>query len=361
MSGMNPDRPLRDIPPALLVDSLSTALVVTDATLRVRVVNPAAEMLFAVGARQVRGMALADAIPHLRDQIARLRGAMATDVPMTARELVLHGPGAADMTVDYTATPLHDPANSSGLLLEIVARDRHVRISRDENILAQHLASREVIRGLAHEIKNPLGGLRGAAQLLERELERDELREFTRIIIGEADRLRSLVDRLLGPDRPPRMAAVNIHRLVEHVRHLVLAELPGGVVIERDYDPSIPDLCGDEEQLIQSLLNLVRNAVQAVGRRGRIVLRTRTRRKLTIGRRCHRLVACIDVVDDGPGVPAEILEQIFYPLVSTRAEGTGLGLSIAQYLVHAHGGLVECRSRPGETAFSIILPLETMP
>ncbi|MBD3619553.1 MAG: PAS domain-containing sensor histidine kinase, partial [Chromatiales bacterium] len=203
--------------------------------------------------------------------------------------------------------------------------------------------------------------LRGAAQLLENELDDEELKEYTRIIIGEADRLQNLVDRMLGPNSLPRIREINIHEVLEHVRSLVGVEAPPDVHLVTDYDPSIPPVAGDRDQLIQVVLNLVRNAVHAVGDTGTITLRTRVQRQYTIGQTRHKLVASIDVIDDGPGIPEEIREKVFFPMVSGKAEGTGLGLSIAQSLINQHGGLIEYESRPGRTQFTILLPVEPVP
>jgi two-component system nitrogen regulation sensor histidine kinase GlnL len=252
-----------------------------------------------------------------------------------------------------------DPSSGLGLLVELTPLDRQLRISREENLLAQQSVSRALTRNLAHEIKNPLGGLRGAAQLLERELADPALKEYTSIIIGEADRLQNLVDRMLGPNSIPRKREINVHQVVERVRQLVAAEVPSRVRLIRDYDPSIPPLVGDPDQLIQAVLNIVRNAMQAVGKEGDITLRTRTLRQFTIGHVRHKLVIKIDIVDTGPGIPAEIMEQIFYPMVSGRPGGTGLGLSIAQTIISQHGGLIECTSEPGNTCFSLLLPPQT--
>jgi two-component system nitrogen regulation sensor histidine kinase GlnL len=262
------------------------------------------------------------------------------------------------MTVDCTVTPISEPQHKE-LLVELLHVDRHLRIIREENLLAQHQATRALARGLAHEIKNPLGGLRGAAQLLERELNNEALKEYTGIIIGEADRLQNLVNRMLGPNTLPQKRLINIHQVLEHVRSLVSAEAPPGVHIVRDYDPSIPELNADPDQLIQAVLNIVRNAVQAVGDHGEITLRTRTLRQYTIGQRRHKLVIRIDVIDNGPGIPPDMMESIFYPMVTGRPEGTGLGLPIAQFLISQHGGLIECASRPGFTTFTLLLPLES--
>ncbi len=238
-------------------------------------------------------------------------------------------------------------------MVELTQLDRHLRIAREENLLEQHQVARQLVRGLAHEIKNPLGGLRGAAQLLERELVDEDLKEYTRIIIGEADRLRGLVNRMLGPNQLPQMRTCNIHQIVEHVRNLVAAEEHAELTLIRDYDPSIPDFRADPEQLIQALLNIVRNAAQALQGKGQIILRTRAQRQITIGQKRHKLVVRVDVIDNGPGIPDEMLETIFYPMVTGHAEGTGLGLSIAQSLVNVHGGTIECSSRPGHTEFTI--------
>lgn len=340
-----------------VMDGITMALVSVDEGLRVTSLNSACESLFGISRRMALGLSLVDAIPHLKPYEARLRDALATATGFIERETELKRNGDIGVTVDWTVTPF-SASRKPGLLLELLAVDRQLRISRDEQLLAHFDASRELIRNLAHEIKNPLGGIRGAAQLMEREYPDDGHREYTRVIIREVDRLQNLVNRMLGPNRLPQKAPLNVHEVLEHVRSLVQAEAPPGVSVARDYDPSIPDLIGDREQLIQAVLNILRNALQAVVEQGTIVLRTRTRRQFTIGAVRHRLVAQIDIEDDGPGIPPLMLEKIFYPMVTTRAEGTGLGLPIAQYLVHSHGGLIECRSRPGCTVFTIYLPLE---
>jgi two-component system, NtrC family, nitrogen regulation sensor histidine kinase GlnL len=277
--------------------------------------------------------------------------------PFTAREKQLSLLGERHIIVDCTVTPLAVEQQEHAVLVELLRVDRHVRITREEQLMAQYEATRALFSGLAHEIKNPLGGLRGAAQLLERELNDASLKEYTRIIIGEADRLRNLVNRMLGPNTPPHKRLLNIHEVLEHVRQLVLAEVPEGIRIVSDYDPSIPEFNGDPDQLIQAMLNIVRNAVQALGGRGEISLRTRVLRHITIGHRSHKLVARIDIMDNGPGIPPDVLPHIFYPMITSRPEGTGLGLPIAQALIKQHGGLIECSSRPGETTFTILLPL----
>ena len=348
--------------PAAILDGLTTAVITVDHALRITYINSAAESLFGLSRHHALGEVLAEAVSRFGEHVERLRRALDTGSGFIERELKLRRSGEETITVDCTVTPLL--GGKPGLMMEILALDRHLRISRDELLLTQHQASRELIRGLAHEIKNPLGGIRGAAQLLEREYPDTEHREYTQVIIREADRLQNLVDRLLGPNRLPQKEMVNVHQVLEHVRQLVEAEAPRGIVVLRDYDPSIPELKADREQLIQAALNVTRNALQALATRGgagMIVLRTRTRRQVTIGGRRHKLVIQMDIEDNGPGIPPALLEKIFYPMVTTRAEGTGLGLPIAQYLIHSHGGLIECQSQGGRTVFSMFLPLGDTP
>jgi len=352
---------LNRVQPASILDGLTTAIITLDSALRVTYLNSATETLFSVSRRHVQGQALSVAVPHLLEQVPRLKRSIETGTGFIERELKLRRPGDDTghdfLTVDCTATPAQ--FSGPGLVLEILPLDRHLRISRDEQLLAQHRASRELIRGLAHEIKNPLGGIRGAAQLLD-----SEHLEYTRVIIREADRLQNLVNRLLGPNRLPQKEMVNIHEVLEHVRQLIEAEGRMMLAVQRDYDPSIPEVRVDREQLIQAALNLARNALQSLlgatprPDRPLITLRTRMRRQFTIGGVRHKLAVQIDIEDNGGGIAPAMLEKIFYPMVTTRAEGTGLGLPIAQYLINSHGGLIECQSRPGITIFSIFLPLE---
>jgi two-component system nitrogen regulation sensor histidine kinase GlnL len=347
--------PLRG-PDHLIVDYLTTAVLVLDRTLRLHSLNPAAEALLDVSAKQVRGMRLRGLLPEAEIFEAALERVIESDHPLTERDMQLPMPSAS-ITVDCVMTPLADAVPVGGVLVELVDLDRHKQISREEQLLSQNESARALVRGLAHEIRNPLGGLRGAAQLLERELGSEDLKEYTRVIVHEADRLQALVDRLLGPRARPCMRPVNVHEITERVRTLIDAEAPSGVVVDRDYDPSIPDLYADPALLIQALLNVVRNAVQAVEGAGRVLVTTRVHRQYTIGQRRHRLVVRVDVSDNGSGIPDELRELIFYPMVTARSDGTGLGLSIAQSLVNQHGGLIECQSKPGNTTFSILLPI----
>ncbi len=344
-------------PGDLIVDNLTTAVLVLDTALCIRSLNPAAEALLDVSANQVRGLDLRQLLPEAKVLADALMRIAASGDPLTERDMQLVLPSAAVITVDCVMTPISEPTVLSGILVELLDLDRHKQISREEQLMCQNESARALVRGLAHEIRNPLGGLRGAAQLLDRELESEELKEYTRIIVHEADRLQALLDRLLGPRTRLKKRAMNIHEVTEHVRALVEAEAPPGVVVDRDYDPSIPELEADPELLIQATLNVVKNAVQAIEGAGRILIKTRIHRQYTIGQRRHRLVVRVDVSDNGPGIPEELKALIFYPMVTGRTDGTGLGLSIAQSLVNQHGGLIECHSEPGNTTFSILLPV----
>lgn len=345
-------------PIQVVLENLHATVMLFDGGLRLRYINPAGEMLFAASARRLLGTPAETLFPQAEELVGAFASALASSHPFTERELPLTLMTGRGLTVDLTATPLAEPGRAQELLVELNQIDRQLRITREEGLLAQSSATRALMRGLAHEIKNPLGGLRGAAQLLERELAEPELKEYTQIIIAEADRLRNLVNRMLGPNALPRREPINIHQILERVRQVVGVELPAGVELACDYDPSIPELEADADQLIQAVLNLVRNAGEAVDGRGTITLRTRTLRQYTIGHTRHKLVARIDIIDDGPGIPAEVMENIFLPMVTGRAEGTGLGLPIAQSLINMHGGLIECESEPGRTVFTILLPLD---
>ena len=332
-------------------------MIVLDVNLHVLAVNPAGEMLFQISARQILGQSMADLLPRNPALIRQLAEAIHSGHPFTEHGLRASLADGRDITVDCAVTPLTVHATTE-LLVEWTPVDRLLRIAREEKMLDQHATSRALIRGLAHEIKNPLGGLRGAAQLLERKLPNPELAEYTRIIIREADRLRGLVDRMIGPNVPLNKRPTNIHLVFEHVRSLVLAEIPEGISVRRDYDPSLPEFPADSDQLIQAILNIARNAVQALDGRGTVWLRSRVERQFTIGQSRHRLTLRAEIEDNGPGVPDELRDHIFYPMITGRAEGTGLGLSIAQDIIHQHGGLIECVSRPLQTIFRIYLPLE---
>jgi len=346
-----------DTPPRI-IDNLTTAVLTFDTALRLTSINPAGEMLFKISAKKVIGQNLAQLLPQTRLATRALARTLESRRPFTARSVHLKLLGSRTITVDCMVTPVMDGDPQTALIVELTQIDRLLRLARDESMLDRQVANRAVMRGLAHEIKNPLGGLRGAAQLLERELPDPALREYTRIIIHEADRLRKLVDRMMGPHQPLKKKPINIHEILEHVRKLMLVEVPVGLSIEREYDPSLPDFEAEPEQLIQAVLNIVRNSAEAIQHQGVIRLRSGIERSFTIGQKRHRLVLRADIEDSGPGIPEEIQEHIFYPMVTAKPGGTGLGLSIAQDIIVKHGGLIECYSRPGHTVFSIYLPLE---
>jgi two-component system nitrogen regulation sensor histidine kinase GlnL len=340
-----------------LIDNLNTAVLIFDPALRLCGINTAGEDLLSSSSRMVWGQSAAALFPDcpLSDAIHR---SIARSQPLTQRDVKLRLANGSTIKVDCTVTPLSDPELEAAVLVEFINVGRHRRIVREEHMIAQHNTVNALVRGIAHEIKNPLGGLRGAAQLLERELDNEAHKEYTRIIIEEADRLKQLLDRMATPNRPPQKCRVNVHEVLEHVRNLVEVDKPRGVEIIRDYDPSLPELLADPHQLIQAQLNILKNAVQAVGARGKIFLRTRSQRQSTIRSKRYKLVIRVDVIDDGPGVPQEIADSIFYPLSTGRAEGTGLGLPIAQSLIHLQGGLIEFVSKPNETIFTIWLPID---
>jgi two-component system nitrogen regulation sensor histidine kinase GlnL len=347
---------LPPVDPGSILDQLATAILVVDAGRAVRWLNAAAADLLSVGPGAARGRRLGSLVANGGQLEALVARSLASGEALAMRgvELTPFARDDARYHVDLSVTPLAE----GGALLEIADTTQPSRITRDTALLAQQGGSRLMARQLAHEIKNPLGGLRGAAQLLERELPNEELKEYTRVIIGEADRLRALVDSLLGPTRPMRRAPLNVHELIDHVYRLARAEAPAGISIERDYDPSLPPLVLDRDLMVQAMLNLARNAVQALGERGALTLRSRALTQATIGTERHRVVASLQFEDDGPGVPAELGETIFYPLVSARAGGTGLGLAVAQDIATRHGGIIEFDSRPGRTVFSLLLPME---
>ncbi|MCF6237031.1 MAG: nitrogen regulation protein NR(II) [Gammaproteobacteria bacterium] len=343
-----------------IVEHQSTAIILFDLTLKIVFMNSAAEAMLGVSIRQAKGCRLEPLLSGATGLINVLQHAFDSGQRFTEREVLFCGFDLQSITVDCTVTPASKVDGHQTLLMELQQIDHHLRVAKEANLLSQQQASQDVVRGLAHEIKNPLGGLRGAAQLLERELDDISLKEYTQIIIGEADRLSHLMNRMLGPNTLPSRKPLNIHELLEHVNRLIETdpEFSQGITVERDYDPSIPDLTCDQGQLIQALLNVVRNAAQALEGNGHIIIKTRACRQFHIGHKRHKLVLKIDIVDNGPGIVQEMLEKVFFPMVTGRADGTGLGLSIAQSLVNQHGGLIECTSVPGKTAFTLLLPLE---
>lgn len=345
-----------------IIENLTTSVLCFDKKLHLHTMNPSAETLLEVSTKQVHGLSVDSLFGQNELLIDSMLQAVDKHCPVVERGMRLHLSSGKTITVDCSVTPILTSSKSKDIqlnkvLVELVQIDQYLRVAREEHLFTQQQATHHLIRGLAHEIKNPLGGLRGAAQLLERELPNEQLQEYTKIIIGEADRLQNLLNRMLGPKTMLQKQWVNIHHVLIHVQQLILSEVSEGIHIECDYDPSIPEIYADFDQLIQAILNIMRNAVQAMDKKGTIHICTRIHRQLTLANKRYKLVVRIDIKDNGPGIPEHMLEQIFYPLVTGRAEGTGLGLSIAQSLINRHGGLIECASQPGETIFTTWLPI----
>jgi two-component system, NtrC family, nitrogen regulation sensor histidine kinase GlnL len=347
------------------LDHLATAVLFVDENELVRYMNPAAENLFGLSSRNAEstpldalfqgGNTLGFAIGYARDN----------NCTYSEHELTLATNGLTLLRLSCTVTPVEIDARGTGggFLIEFRHVDQQRRIEREERMLDQSQANRELIRNLAHEIKNPLGGIRGAAQLLDRELDRPALHEYTQVIIKESDRLQLLMDRLLTPHRVPRRVPVNVHEVLERVRSILIAEFPG-IRLKRDYDTSLPTVEGDREQLIQAMLNIARNAAQAISAvedstpGAEIQLRTRVARQVTLARKRFRHAIEVLIIDNGPGIPDALRERIFYPLVSGREGGSGLGLTLAQNFISQHHGSVNFESVPGKTTFSILLPIQ---
>lgn len=340
-----------------LIENIYTSVMMFDGTLRLTAINPAGENLLSISSRKVLGHTAYEIVPDSPGFADMLQRALLAKRSFTEWGMNLKLGQGRLVCVDAVFTPMLDDPEGEALIVELIDVQSFNRARREEHLSVLHEAARKSLQGMAHEIKNPLGGLRGAAQLLERELDGSELREYTRIIISEADRLRSLVDRMLVPNSKRTLSHVNIHEVLEYVQSLVVAEADARLRVERDYDPSLPPVQADRTQLIQALLNIVRNAVQATGVGGNITLRTRIKRNCTIRHRHFKMAVQIDIIDDGPGVAPEIEHDMFYPLVTTRSDGTGLGLSIAQSLVRAHNGSIEYERTDGKTCFHILLPL----
>jgi two-component system nitrogen regulation sensor histidine kinase GlnL len=344
-----------------LLEQLSTAVILLDQQQRVRYANPAAEQLFATSRAHFNGNAIADFYWQDPCYLDALRNALVDKRSYTRREARLYFPASEQVvTLDYTVTPL---AMGQEFLLELIPQDRILRISREDSLFTANQATQALVRGVAHEVRNPLGGIRGATQLLARELHDPSQHEYTDLIISEVDRLSHLVERMLGSHKMLDFKPINIHQVLERVYWVLKAEVGDNIAFVRDYDPSLPELWADLDQLIQVVLNIARNAAQALQENpstepARIILRTRVLRQYTLGNTCHRMVCLVEIEDNGPGIHAELQETLFYPMVTGRAQGTGLGLPIAQGIMQQHSGLIECLSQPKQTVFRILIPFE---
>ena len=345
-----------------LLDNLTTAIILLNKDLHVIYINPAAEALLETSDRHSHNTYIGDVLLNVKELVKSLKSVKDNGITFIARKVKLVKANTNRMTVDYSASRLIYE-NDTYIMLEIQELDRSYNISRKEMLISNHETTLGLVRGLGHEIKNPIGGIRGAAQLLAEELTDNNLKDYTNVIIEEADRLVGLIDRLTGQYQKPALQQLNIHEVLERVYNLVIAETRGSIEVEKDYDPSIPEITGDIAQLIQAVLNIVRNAMQSLTesepavKNPKIILRTRTVNHVTIGPVMHKLVAKIEIIDNGPGIKQELFENIFYPLISGRANGTGLGLSLSQNILKNHNGLIECDSHEGETCFTISLPL----
>ena len=342
-----------------LLDNLNTAVFMFDEQLYLRYLNTAAEVLLAESTRQLLGVSATTLFKSSDSAFLKnLSHCLDTGSPIIDYALELHHGVNPSIFVNVSITPISvNNERVNELIIELQPIDNRMRISQEEQLLSQQNTARLMVRGLAHEIKNPLGGLRGAAQLLDLELSTAELKEYTQIIIDEADRLTDLVNRMLGPNEVPNKQFLNIHEVLERVRWLVQAEVIQSIRLHCDYDPSLPEILGDKNQLIQAILNIVRNAVQAVGEKGTIILKTRICRHISIERRRYKLAIRCEIIDDGIGIAPDMLNKIFYPMVTGRADGTGLGLSISQALITQHQGGIECSSKKNHTVFIITLPV----
>lgn len=341
----------------IILNHQVTAILIMDESLRIQYANPAAEQLFSQSAKRLIDTSLQQHIQHASLELSLLSQPLQSGQSITDSDVTFIVDGKPLM-LEVTVSPVSWQKQLL-LLVEMRKIDQQRRLSQEINQHAQQQAAKLLVRGLAHEIKNPLGGLRGAAQLLERCLPDPSLKEYTQIIIEQADRLRSLVDRLLGPQRPGVKKAENLHLILEKVRQLVELDVGNQIVIERDYDPSLPDIMMDVEQIEQALLNIVSNAGQILTKhqQGKITIRTRTVHQANIHGQRYKLAASIEVIDNGPGIPADLQDTLFYPMVSGREGGTGLGLSISQNLIDQHKGKIDVESWPGRTCFTIYLPI----
>ena len=340
------------------LELLSTAVLMLAVDRSVVYANPAAENLFEQSRARLAGTPIGLLFADARVLAGAVDNAVSSGSSYTEQEFELAVTGKHRLQLTVTVTPVELP--DAALLLEFRQIDQQLRIAREERLREQSQANRELIRNLAHEIKNPLGGIRGAAQLLEGELDRPQLSEYTQVIIGEADRLQSLVNRLLTPHRLPSYRRTNVHEVLVRVKGVVQAEFPS-IPIVADFDTSLPEIDADPEQITQATMNIVRNAAQAlIGTTlaPQVRLTTRVARYVTLARRRHRMAIAISIEDNGPGVPPTIRDRIFYPLVSGREGGSGLGLTIAQTFVAQHSGTIECESEPGRTVFRILLPVD---
>ena len=343
---------------AQIIDHLATSVLLFDENLHLVSINSAGESLLSMSSKRILGLTPEKIWPNtiffsdmIRKsfQFVRTRIERGVEMSLINRDSV---------KVDCIFTPIVINDETKEIIVELVGVDTFVREMQEFNHQTVQKVANESVQGMAHEIKNPLGGIRGAAQLMEKELDDESLLEYTKIIINESDRLRNFLDRMMAANTYPVRSDTNIHEIIEYVISIIRVESSRNLHIEKDYDPSIPTINADREQLIQAVLNLLRNAVQATTNDERILLKTRIKRQITIQNKLNKLAIQLDIIDNGPGIPAEIESGAFYPMVTGHAEGTGLGLSIAQQLIQSHGGTINYERKENNTYFSILFPIE---
>jgi len=343
------------------MEDLATAIFACDKNLIIKYINPSAEILFELSNDQAINESISlffEEIDFFKDALEQAKTKQSS---YREHEYFIKTKQNKTICVSFTITPIE--GKEFDFIVEFSQMDQQLRIAREERMFIQQQANSELLRNLAHEIRNPLGGLRGAAQLLEKELDEKSLKEYTQVIINEADRLQNLMNKLLIPHQLPIYKKINIHEVLERVRSLLLSEFPENLKLTRDYDVSLPEFIGDREKLIQAVLNVARNGVQAMfedkpAEKMNLYFITRAESQIVFHKKKHTTAIRLDIVDSGPGIKKELLDKIFYPLVSGRESGSGLGLSLAQNFITQHNGMIDCSSFPGNTKFSIILPIE---
>ncbi len=342
-----------------ILDQLSTSILVFDANLKLKCMNIAAEDMLSVSSNRSLGMVPEDIWPKSTFFSRVIKKSLTvSESKRIERGIQITLNNNRKITVDCILTPFFEEDEIREIIVELTDVNTQERILRAASQKSLQETAHESIQGIAHEVKNPLGGIRGAAQLLEGELDNEELKEYTRIIVNESDRLRNLIDKMMLPAKSMnKKSQVNIHEVLEYLVSLVRAENTQAIQIRKNYDPSIPEIYADREQLIQAVLNIIRNAIQAINENGTVTLRTRIRRKVTINSRLNRQVIVLEIIDDGPGIPIEIEQGAFYPMITSRPEGTGLGLTIAQQIIHSHNGMISYERENDKTYFTILLPI----
>ena len=344
-----------------ILDTLSCSIICVDETLCINYINSPAEILFGHSASSLMGIAFTQLFSRVEPSTItdKLPDLAAQGQVMTEHDATLTLASGKSINADYTIYPLEDAEDAGNIMIEIRPVNRQALYLRDKLSQIQNQTSQLFARGMAHEIRNPLGGIRGAAQLLEREIDQAPLKDYTDVIISEVDRLQALISKMLGPSTALARIPINVHEVLEHIHYLLITAEPDRFKIQRDYDPSIPELLADRDQLIQALLNIAQNAVQAIELTGTIIFRTRIGRQFTIGQTTHPLVVLIKIIDTGKGIPPGLSDSIFLPMVTDKPQGSGLGLPIAQEIISSHGGIISAENNDEGTTLSIVLPLET--